>query len=1628
MNQDISFGQIVRERRRALDLTQAELARRVGCATVTIRKIEYDSLRPSQQIAELLAKSLAIPLEERAAFVRLARTVLRDTPEPSPLPTPPPTPDEIGGQDLSGRAIRGYALGERIGAGGFGAVYRAVQPLVEREVAVKIILPQYADHPEFIRRFEAEAQVVARLEHPHIVPLYDYWREPGVAYLVMRLLRGGSLQALLKDGPLALDRVTSLLEQIGAALHAAHRIGVIHRDLKPANVLLDEDGNGYLADFGIAKNLNVEDQTQMGAVIGSPAYLSPEQILSEPIKPQADVYSLGVMLYELLTGQKPFKGPTPIDLIQQHLDQSLPPLATQYPGLSPALDAVIERATAKKPMDRYPDVPSLLADYRTAVTPATEAAQIPYAVAISDEGLENPYKGLRAFGEADADDFFGRSTLTQELLGRLAEAGDASVAGQDLARFLAVVGSSGSGKSSVVKAGLIPALRRGGLPSSENWFIVDLLPGAHPWEELEAALLRIAVNPPESLLAQLQANERGLLRAVRRVLPADQATELVLVIDQFEEIFTLTEDETARALLLDSLVTATLDPRSRLRVIITLRADFTDRPLQYVDFGELVRQRTEFVLPLSPDEVEEAIIKPAERVGLAVEPGLAETIIGDLGDQPGMLPLLQYTLTELFERRVGRALTLGAYQASGGVRGALASRADELYAQLDEAGQKTARRLFLRLIAPGEISGEGLTAPDTRRRVLRSELASLNGRATSVMDTVIDTFGRHRLLTFDRDPATRGPTVEVAHEALIREWGRLRGWLEEDREFLLWGQRLRAALHQWEASQEDEGALLRGAPLAEAENWLNQRQTDLSQTERAFIQAGLELRERRAAEREAQRQRELEAAQKLAEAEKQRAEEQARAAGRLRRRALLLAGVSLIAIVLAVAAVFARATARQERDNAQREAAVNHSLVLAANAQQAHDTGEVDLALALALEAISIDQPPSEARRTLSAIALGPGTRAVFKGHSNAVMDVAFGPDGKTALSGSCGELDSDHVCVQGELILWDLEAETELRRPEGHTGWVNSLAFSPDTGGKTALSGSSDGTLILWDFETGEMIRRFEGHGGGVNGVTFSPDGQTALSGSDDTTLILWNVDTGRKIRHFEGHAGGVNTIAFSPDGQTVLSGSDDTTLILWDVATAEAIRRFEGHTDGVTDVVFNLDGRTMLSASDDNTLRLWALETGEEIRQQFFGSGVENLVISPDGRTAMFGAHNDVRLWDIEQWRETGHLYGHSDEIEAVAISPDGRLTLSASADGTLRLWSPTGQAEFRHFETDGTPLVAVDVDSSGRYLLTGDFAGDVVLWDVLEGKPIRRFEGDGFPIHPGAVAFSPDGKYVLVGAGDAFGGSGAKSLVLWDIETGEEIHRFEGHKEILRSVAFGPDGRSALAGSQGIDGSLEGDLILWDLETGEQIRRFDTKEDITSIVFSADSSRALSSSAYFANLILWDVATGREIRRFEGHTNVVLAVAYGPDETTALSASGDGSLILWDVETGEPIRRYLGHDSAVWGLDVSPDGRFAISGSDGATVILWDFETGEELRRFSGHTAMVLDVVFSPDVQTAFSVSFDGALIQWHIADQPLDELIEWTQAHRYIRDLTCDERGQYRVEPLCDAEGGVPMIAP
>ena len=515
-----------------------------------------------------------------------------------------------------GRSLRGYELREQVGSGDFGIVYRAYQPSVGREVAIKIIRPELVNQPSFVRGFEAEAQLVAQLEHPHIVSLYDYWRDPEGAYLVMRWLRGGSLRQALERGPWNVQPAARLLAQVASALSYAHRQGVVHGDLKPANVLLDDEGHAYLSDFGIASRLaSSSELTQV--MTSSPAYVPPEELEGASRTPRSDLYCLGLLTFELLSGRRP------------PMDGALPSLTELRPELPESLDGVIAQATAADPGQRYESVDAFLAAFEQALGAVTPTAEVIYTPA------ENPFKGLRAFGQADAEDFYGRDSLVAEL-----------VAAVDRHRLVAVVGPSGIGKSSVVKAGLIPDLQDGALDGSETWVITDMFPGSYPYEELAAALLRVAVERPDELVEELARDELGMVRVTKRILPPD--TELLLVVDQFEELFTLTTDEESRRGFLDGLTKLATDSRARTRVLVTLRADFLDHPLRYPEFGELLRAGMVAVTVPSEDELAEAIERPAARVGVRFEPGLVSQIVADVQDQPGALPLLQYALTELF--------------------------------------------------------------------------------------------------------------------------------------------------------------------------------------------------------------------------------------------------------------------------------------------------------------------------------------------------------------------------------------------------------------------------------------------------------------------------------------------------------------------------------------------------------------------------------------------------------------------------------------------------------------------------------------------------------------------------------------------------------------------------------------------------------------------------------------------------------------------------------------------------------------------------------------------------------------------------------------------------------------------
>jgi WD40 repeat protein/transcriptional regulator with XRE-family HTH domain len=1211
----------------------------------------------------------------------------------------------------------------------------------------------------------------------------------------------------------------------------------------------------------------------------------------------------------------------------------------------------------------------------------------------------NPYKGLRPFQETDALDFFGRATLTQRLCERLGEE-------TELARFLAVVGPSGAGKSSVVRAGLLPAVRRQALPGGGPPVVVDLIPGAHPLEELESALLRVAVNPPPHLLEQLQADERGLARAAQRILPGDETRELLLVIDQFEELFTLAPDERVRADFINLLFCAVADAHSRLRVVITLRADFYDRPLGYRAASELLGQRTEVIGPLSADEMQEAITGPAQRHGLELEPGLVARIIQDVGDQPGTLPLLQYTLTELYERREDRRLTRAAYEASGGVFGSLARRAESLYSGLSGAEQSEARQFFLRLVTPGD------SAEDTRRRVLLAELRSAvgadsDGRAVA-LERVLDLYGRYRMLAFDRDPQTGAPTVEVAHEALLSSWPRLRGWLDASHEQLLVQRRLLSSAAEWQAAGQDRSFLARGARLAQftglrAEG-AGSPALALTVEEQAYLTGSLREQEQ----------------QEVAQQERQAHELmlQKRAANRLR---VLLAGAAVFLVVAIGLALFAldqsgkaqasaieanhqRATAVANGAEAgvQRQAAQASAATAVADFQHAEAQrlaaeantllqarGNTDVLVALlAIRSLRTQYTPEgDAMLGLASTLAYPQQQ--FSGHTGGVHALAFSPDGKWVLTSS----------DDGTPRLWDAATGQTVQKFSGHTAGVRGVAFSPD--GQTVLTGSADTTARLWNAATGQELQQFRGHTKAIWGVAFSPDGKQVLTGSLDQTARLWDAATGHEVRQFVGHTAGVNYVAFSPDGKQALTGSDDNTARLWDAATGQPLRTLSGHTGRLRGATFAPDGKTVLTGGiDDGAARLWDAQTGKELRQ-FRGHplGVRSVAFAPDGTTILTGGLDHlVKWWDVATGAELRTFAGHTDQVNGVAFSPDGQLFVTGGQEGIALLWRLTLPPAVAPFSSHTGAVGTLAFSPDGKYLLTGSGDTTARLWDVQTRAEVRQFAEQNRPPN---IAFSPDGKSILTNV------PGNTTARLWDTQTGAPVITFTVEISGLSRADFTPDGKGVL--TTDLDGAY---FRLWDAQTGRELRRWSGPGGSPLLVygFSPDGKWVLTMRSRLDTVLrIWDIAAGREVRQFVGLNNVLESAAFSPDGKYVLTASRDVLARLWDAQTAQEIRRFVGHTQAVRSAVFSPDGKYVLTGSEDKTARLWDAQTGQELRRFAGHTDSIFVVAFAPNGRQIATASADGTARLWDLDYQ--DTLR--TLCGRLLRDLTPDERTQYGI---------------
>ena len=1051
----------------------------------------------------------------------------------------------------------------------------------------------------------------------------------------------------------------------------------------------------------------------------------------------------------------------------------------------------------------------------------------------------------------------------------------------------------------------------------------------------------------------------------------DDGSELVVIIDQFEEVFTLLDRDEERLHFLNLLYAAVTGKRSRVRVVVTLRADFYDRPLMYPEFGELVRDRSETVLPLTAKELESAIRNPVQNVGVKFEEGLVATIADEVSYQPGALPLLQYALTELFERRDNRTLTHAAYREIGGTVGALAKRAEELYQELTEEAQETTRQMFLRLVTLGE------GVEDTRRRIPRSELDAI-AEDNELLTEIIDLFAEYRLFSLDHDPATRSPTIEVAHEAILREWERLRGWFNESRESIRLQRQLATVADEWQVSGKDDSFLLHGSRLEQFEYWAKDTNIALTSDEQDYLATCIAKRTR-------QEERELTRQKRESELERNAI-----------RRLQLLVGVLIIGVIVAITLTmfaFGQTTlAQQERDNAQANFIRAERIRLAAQAQIALDQGEdVRVPALLAIRSLRLGYSPEADAALLNAIGRG-FPRQFYIGHTDSVMSASFTPDGSKILTTS----------VDGTIRLWDRTSGEQIRQFTGHNGMVNDVVFLPD--GDQILTNGTDGTMRQWMLSTGEEVVRFPDHDGPVWALALSPDGQYLVTSDESGLAYLWDMTSREIIRDFWGHSDVINSAAFSPDGQMIVTGSYDRTLRLWDAETGDQLRRFDGHAGCACVVTFSQSGMTVLSGSTDSTVRLWDIETGDEI-QRFIGhtSSIFDVDYAPNGQhIASSSNDNTLIIWDMETGEVLRQIRGHTAVVTSIAFSTDGAFLLSGSGDNTARLWDVIIEDEPKTFTNplalssphSYTVLLSM-LSPDGDAIITGNASGEIQFWDIETGKVTQELitENGGLIAD---VALSNDGHYVLTPGGN----DGIARL--WSIETGDEIQRYVGHTSPIGSVEFSMDDKWILTGSS------DGTARLWGSHSGEMIQEFTGHEGpVRAVAFSPDS-RTISTTGDDGSVRLWNTSDGSEIRDYLGHDAGVRSLIFSPDGRLLLTGSDDHTARLWDVQTGEQVHLLSRHTLPVRALAFSDDGQYILTGSDDQTVLVWNTKTGEVERQLTGHTAMIRSVSLSPDNQSILVGNIEQAYM-WRFN---LTDVIELA-CKRLPFDFNTNERLVYGI---------------
>ena len=1174
-----------------------------------------------------------------------------------------------------------------------------------------------------------------------------------------------------------------------------------------------------------------------------------------------------------------------------------------------------------------------------------------------------PYQGLRPFTEASAAFFCGREAFSQRIRDILLQRG-----------LVVVIGPSGSGKSSIVKAGLLPLLRRQ-RPPAATWDAVCFIPGDRPFQHLAAALLPLLepeLAETEALahsiqLAQLLAEGKATLADVAdRILAKSQGTDrLLLVADQFEELFTQCQDNERRRFL-DMLLQS--NDRSRLTGIITLRGTFYEH---LIGADRRISDRLENAIvnlgPMTREELHKAIVDPAKRLGLSFEPGLAKRMLDEVGDEPGNLPLLQFALTELWARREGRLMTHAAYEQTGGVSGAIVQRAESVFAGLSALQQEAAKRALPRLVWIG-------AEEDNAEASRRIALDEIDGEAQQVFQIMADT----RLLVVGQERSNGGVTVEVAHEALIRKWARLREWLDEDREFLLWRRRLQIGLEVWKHNPDDS-TLLRGTPLREAERWLNLREDALTGEDGAFIRTSLAVDERYRRAQQRRRRRFLGAASSLAVI------------------FMLLAGLAGWQSLTALSQELA-ATARSRLSTDPEK-----SLMLGIAAVKAQHTHEAYDVVKLALQS-SLLITRNDKLDFLTQVSFSPDGSIIattgkdrtphlwdWNGHRlsnprspkklpDSINILALNHNWTTALASN-----ADHSAS-----LLDVRSGQLLGKLEGHQGLLVSARFSPD--GTAALTASEDGTARLWDVRSLQPLRVLRGHADRLTDAAFSHDGKLVATASLDGTAILWNAADGKKKLQLKGHQSAVNSVRFSSDGQRVITASGDNTAIVWNALNGDRLARLEGHVDSVTFASFSpVDPGLALTISRDRVGKVWknlnANHWDWHAVNELHGHAdiLTAAAFSPDGKfIATASRDRSIRIW--KSLTEHGRLafYGHTGAVQDARFSPDGRWVVSASSDNTARLWNlgkPEAPALILAEHQDSLSSVAFSADSG--LVITGSDDHTAKIWDAHTGKRLQTLAGHEDNIN--AVAFDASNTRALTASDD-------NTARLWDVATGKVLRILDGAADKAAPPPPAPPEGTAFSPDGTLVATLEDPRAIRVRNVGQENRLAELHAPaaaFTAIAFSPAGDR-FAAADRAGRIRLWDTQNWQSVAEFQGHEGAVAALAFRGDGALLATAGEDRALRLWEAATGNARGKPFLHDAPLAKVEFSMDGKTLIGTTDHHEISSWNIASGTligvvcaDCKPLGGHSKRVTSATFSPDGRQVLTASRDGTARVWDAA---------------------------------------------